>query len=169
MEEFDIQLNVPKDGFGQYTSTTCWFAAYRMLYAWKGKDQRTIGPALEKAGLNLKALRNRGLLESEFGTAMGALDMLGWKGITIYEQSAGNIAQLLKQWGPLWVAFEWRGEASAGHAAVLVGYDKRAKTFRVHNPYNRFEPGQVESEWLTLAQFRAWIRSAKWAVQCMKP
>lgn len=162
---YSVTLSVPKEGYGQFNTATCWYASYRMLYAWKGWDTRAITTKLQKKGLDVPSLMRRGIFEEEFGTAMTALGLLGWKGITIYEQSPQGIGQILKEWGPMWVAFEWQGKADAGHAAVVVGYDHELQCFKVHNPYNRFEPGNVDVDWMKPWDFRAWIRSSPWAVQ----
>lgn len=154
---FDVEHQVPQQGYGQYLATTCWYASFRMLYAWKGEDESQIGPSLAKAKLDLQQLRQRGLYPDEFPTARGALGLVGWSGRWLEQQDDGMWAHLLKGYGPLWIATEWRGESGAGHAVVIVGYKAKTGVFRVHNPYNRFEPGTVELEYLTGDKLREWV------------
>lgn len=162
---FDVDHQVPRQGFGQYLATTCWHSSYRMLYAWKGADTGSIDGKLVKAKLVLSELRNRGLYPEEFPTAGSALGMCGWRGDWVRDQDDAMLAHLLKGYGPLWIATEWRGEPRAGHAVVIVGYQAKSKVFKVHNPYNRFEPGLVELEWITGKDLRKWIIKTRWALQ----
>lgn len=162
---FDVQHQVPVQGYGQYLATTCWHAAYRMLHAWKGADENGIGAALAKAKLDLLQLRQRGLYPEELPTACFALGLVGWRGDWVCEQDDGMFAHLLKGYGPLWVATEWQGKAGNGHAVVIVGYRASDGVFKVHNPYNRFEPGVVELEWLKGDQLRKWIVKERCALQ----
>jgi len=162
---FSVSYEVPRHGYGQYYSTTCWYASYRMLFSWKNADEDTIAPKLKKAGLALNELKKRGLLMNEYPTAAGALGLCGWRGSWVRTQSAGMIAHILKGYGPLWAALDWRGEPGAGHAVVVVAYDDESEVFKVHNPYNRFEPGFVEVDWLKPASLRNWIQDTRFALQ----
>lgn len=162
---FDVSHSVPKDGYGQYYATTCWYSSYRMLHAWKQADQSAIKSKLAGAGLDLKRLWTRGLLDTEFRAAAAALGMCGWRGSWVRDQNAEMISHVLKRYGPLWAAMDWRGDAAAGHAVVIVAYDKKSEVFKIHNPYNRFQPGMVEVEWLKPQAVKDWIHDCRFALQ----
>jgi hypothetical protein len=91
--------------------------------------------------------------------------MVGWRGRWVRDQSTDMIAHVLQRYGPLWAAMDWRGDIAAGHAVVIVAYDNRSDVFKVHNPYNRFEPGMVEVDWLKPDMLRQWIHDSRFALQ----
>lgn len=47
---FDVEHQVPTQGYGQYLSTTCWYPSFRMLHAWKGDREAGAGHAVVIVG-----------------------------------------------------------------------------------------------------------------------
>ncbi len=159
----DISHNVPTEGYGQHTASLCWFACYRMLYAWKHLDENTIGPKLEGAGLNLKELRMRGLYGDEFPKAAGALGLSGWRGGFIKESDEGTLLHLLSGYGPLFCAIVWEG--GGGHAVLIRGYDSKLKQFLIVNPFNASAAGTVDNDFWTMDHIKRIIYDGRFAIQ----
>ena len=156
------ESKLKKQGYGQYSTTTCWLACYRMLYWWRDCDESVIVGKLEAAGLSIKELRVRGIDPSELPTAWSALGMCGWDGRLVKAWDLEQIVYALDGYGPLFFTWDY---GSSGHALLVVGFDKGNKQFKVYNPYNRFEVGTVDVEWMTADMFRSKLLKARWALQ----
>lgn len=168
--DMDIDLKLPTEGYGQFTSKTCWYASYRMLYAWaakknKDKKEEEILTKLQNAKLNVRDLNMRGLYEEEFAKAALALGMCAWRGGWIKTIDAEMIVHLLTFYGPLFCATDYEGNKRSGHAVVLVGYNSKMKTLKIYNPYNRSDPGNVDKDYWTLEKFHNDIHDSSCAVQ----
>jgi Papain-like cysteine protease AvrRpt2 len=163
--ELDVDHKLPTAGYGQFLSTTCWYASYRMLYAWKKRDESEILQKLSGAGLKIAELNKRGLYEEEFPTAAGALGLVGWQGNWVKSIDLEMIVHLLKFYGPLFCATDYEGNKRSGHAVVLVGYNGKMKTFKLYNPYNRSDPGNVDIDYWTFDKLRNDIHDSRFAVQ----
>jgi len=156
------ESKLSKQGYGQFNTTTCWLACYRMLYRWKDRDEGKILGKLEAAGLSVKDLRARGIDPRELPTAGSALGMCGWDGRLAKAWDLEQIVYLLHDYGPLFFTWDY---GSSGHALLIVGFDSRNQQFKVYNPYNRFEVGTVDVEWMTADMFRSKLLKARWALQ----
>ena len=160
--DVDYGKKIKKEGYGQYNTTTCWLACYRMLYAWNDRDEMKIPGKLSGAGLDYKELCKRGVYIKEWPTAGSSLGMCGWEGKLVKEWSVDQLAHVLKTYGPLYFTWDY---GSSGHAVLVVGYKSSTNTFKVYNPYNRFEPGLVDVDWHTGDQLRSKLHTARWALQ----
>lgn len=158
----DVLHQVPKEGYGQFNTATCWLASYRMLYAWWQHDERSIPTRLGGAGLDYKALCLRGIYPEEWPRAGASLGLCGWEGRLVKAWDDEQIVYALKGYGPLYFTWDY---GSSGHAVVIVGFDAKMKQFRVHNPYNRSEPGTVDIDWFTPDAFRERLHAGRWALQ----
>lgn len=156
----DIIIDVV--GKGQFTSTTCWFSSYRMLYAWKQADEKTIPSKITGAGLDFKAMTVRGLYAEEFVKTGAALGMQGRYAQAVRDYDLDMWSHRLTAYGPHWVATQKLGN---GHAVVVYGVDEKLKQLHVYDPYNRFEPGTVEKAYWTLDGMRERLAIYPFAVQ----
>lgn len=162
MALIDVNHILPKEGYGQFTSTTCWYASYRLLHAWKQADESQIRSNLEAGGLNWKELTTRGIYPEEWPVAGSRLGLCGWEGRLVKAWDDEMIVYALKGYGPLYFTWDY---GSSGHAVVIGGFDKKLNQFKVWNPYNRFEPGTVEIDWFTPDAFRERLHAGRWALQ----
>jgi hypothetical protein len=78
-----VKLEINVEGLGQYNTSTCWLACYRMLYSWKRKDEKEIPGKIANAGLNYETLKKRGLLDEELPRAGTALGMIGRAAVAV--------------------------------------------------------------------------------------
>lgn len=158
----DVYHQVPREGYGQFNTATCWLASYRMLYAWRQADEASIRDRLEAVKLDFRELYKRGIYVDEWPLAGSALGMCGWEGRLVKAWDDEQIIYALKGYGPMYFCWDY---GSSGHAVVIAGYDAKLKQFKVHNPYNRPEPGTVDVQWFTADMFRARLHAARWALQ----
>lgn len=158
----DVKHDVPTEGYGQYTTTTCWYASYRMLHAWKKADESQILPKLKGAGLNVEELKQRGLYGDEFPTAAGALGLAGWRGDFIKSSDADMIMHLLRGYGPLFCAMRYSN--GNGHAVVMRGFDAKLKRCLILNPLGTVA-GTVDNDYWTFDHFKSMIYEGRFAVQ----
>ena len=90
----EIKLNFDVTGLGQSTSSTCWYACYRMLHKWKNADDSQIRTKLEGIGLKWSELITRGIYKEELVRAGHSLGLIG-----LAVSAAGMVAgSLLPQW-----------------------------------------------------------------------
>jgi hypothetical protein len=156
------ESKLKKEGYGQFNTATCWLACYRMLYKWKSEEESKIKPAMEKAGLKFSDLCTRGVYPEEWPTAGSSLGMCGWAGSSVKTWDDEQIVYALKGYGPLFYTWDY---GQSGHALLVVGFDKGNGQFKVYNPYNRFEVGTVDVEYMTGPTFRSKLHNDRWALQ----
>lgn len=118
-QSFDIRLNVPM--IYQEKQASCWHAAARMLWAYRNRQSIHPLPADYDADL--------GLQPNDFSRLALTLGLYAVPFIPAYF-TARNIADLLQNYGPLWVAGEWYGFP---HIIVVTGANSNGSIF-VNDP-----------------------------------
>jgi len=141
-----VKLHVNVEGLGQYTTSTCWFACYRMLYSWKHKDEKEIPGKIAGAGLDFQTLTKRGLLDHELPRAGTALGMEGRYAGSVSAYDIPTWVDRLRTFGPHWVGIQL---AASKHAVLVYGADQGLNQIFYYDPYNRFEVGTVEKGYWT--------------------
>ena len=160
--DVDYEKKLKKEGYGQYNTTTCWLACYRMLYYWKNKDETKIPGKLTAAGLNYKDMCKRGIYVEEWPVAGSALGMCGWEGRLVKAWDDEQLVYALKGYGPMFFTWDY---GKSGHALLVVGFEAKLSQFKIYNPYNRFEVGTVDVEWSKPDQLRDKLHKGRWALQ----
>ncbi|MBI1895138.1 MAG: hypothetical protein HYS04_01185 [Acidobacteria bacterium] len=153
--------NLDGSGYGQPNASSCWYAAYAILYRWNQKPTNAIRERIAKAGLDFSDYYKYGLPTDDFPKTRAALGLVGWRGqyaVTL----AGDLESLLymlKGYGPLWCAFSRPG----AHVVVITGVDSRANTIHILNPwsYNGFD---ADSQHLTPAMFQNRLNNKSYSV-----
>ncbi len=109
----DVRLDVPR--VAQEKPNSCWHAAATMIWLfWQGRTGRQ-GPMNTAQGAYARA-DSTGLFPQEFVTLAGKV---GMQALPVRNtHSEADLADLLRNHGPLWCAGYWYG---VGHVIVLTG------------------------------------------------
>ena len=137
----DINHWVPTQGMGQKTRQQCWYASYKMIYRVKGLNTDLVKQKLEKVIDFPDAMKN-GLLDNDFLTCAGALDLTSWSGRhfnmkrDFWDMGMSDGAETLYaclRKGPLWVSR--KTSSGSFHITVLKGYKDSGDKFIFNNPF----------------------------------
>jgi hypothetical protein len=162
MNQDKFVLPLPKQGFAQPNTTTCWYACYAMMYAWKNKSVTELDQKLSAAGYNLSDIKNRGLKDDEYrrvAYAVGTRDVLRNSAVN---WSLEDIVDRLQRWGPIFLCTMELG----GHAILLYGVDIKLKNLIIADPNSiGGDYGSAHDEYFTLGKFRGTIQPIDYAVQ----
>lgn len=138
----NISHTVPTSGMGQETFQQCWFAAFKMIYTFKGLNTNSIKDKLSKV-IDFNDAMANGLFDTDYKKCAEALGLTYWKG-TDFNQERGffdvgitdgaeALHKHLRQ-GPLWVSRKISKDSY--HITVLKGYEDTSKgDFVINNPY----------------------------------
>lgn len=143
--EFTVK-NVPY--MAQKTGATCWNAAYKMMLAYKGKDQK----AADKLP-NDKEMRKRGIYDSEFAQCRNKLGMTSSTYTAFL--SAKQIEEKLRMYGPIWVSGRYC-ESNFKHIVVLIGIRVPLvgkDEVLINDPYSGFATSLNKARWIPLERF----------------
>jgi len=139
---------VPTLGMGQKTVKQCWYASYKMIYWYKGKNIDSIKGKVSSE-IDFDDAMANGLLDTDFSKVATALGMQKWSGVE-YKKPHGTFdvgltdgteafLELLEK-GPLWVSrFISTGSY---HITVARKYDDDGKGY-IH--YNNPFPGPKDA------------------------
>lgn len=139
-----IDHNV-SDAYFQSSSTSCWYAAFCMLYDWQGKPTSAIRERIEKAGLDYKDYWNNGLPEEKYNDVRWCLGLSGFRR-AYFSQLACDLdyfGKVLKDYGPFWCALSVPSE----HVVVVCGVDVEKGTIRILNPWSDGEGAAQSKKW----------------------
>ncbi len=162
MSQEKFVLPLPKQGFSQPNTATCWYACYAMMYAWKNKSIAELDQRLSNAGYNLADIKNRGLKDGEYrrvAYAVGTRDVLY---TSVLNWSLEDIIDRLQRWGPIFLCTQELG----GHALVLYGANTKLKNLIAADPNSiGGDYGSAHDEYFTLSRFRGTIQPVSYAIQ----
>jgi hypothetical protein len=137
---------------GQSSAESCWYAAYCMLFDWKGKPTSSIRERMEAAKLDYKDYWNHGLPAEAYVRTRMSLGLSGFR--RSYFASIPNdldyFGKTLKDYGPFWCAFS--GPQDGDHAVVVNGVNLDMKQILVMNPWG--SGGSAEQEYYTVSKFQ---------------
>ena len=144
---------VPTAGMGQETEAQCWFASYKMLLKFHGRNtdevkdklNASLGMVRTDAGPKLSgwddAMAN-GLTDTDYKKCADALGLQGWPGREFNQEpswydvglsdGAENFLSKL-QAGPLWVS---RRSGSINHIVLVTGYNDDLEVVTFNNPFH---------------------------------
>ena len=150
MASFDWKLD--GGGFGQSTAESCWYAAYAMIFGWKGRPRSSIRERIEKAGLDYADYYKNGLPQEDFPKTRSALGLTGFRGgyVATLADDLDYFGKTLKDYGPMWCAFKRPG----AHVVVISGVDTTLKQIHILNPWNNSNGGDADSQYLEVPAFR---------------
>jgi len=139
------------DSYFQSSSTSCWYAAYCMLFDWKGRPTTAVRERIEKAGLDYSDFWRHGLPEEKYNDVRWCLGLSGFRR-GYFRQLADDLdyfGKVLKDYGPFWCALSVPSE----HAVVVCGVDVEREKIRIMNPWSDGE-GAAQNQKLTQAEFK---------------
>ncbi len=166
--------NVATLGGGQKNFQQCWFASYKMLFAYHQKNPSAIDDMLAPA-IDLPDAKANGLFDNDFKKTSQALGTKMWSG-TIYKAEQGffdvglsdgceAFLKLLAE-GPLWVSRYVAPKSY--HIVVATGYNDDNNGYIIYN--NPF-PGPnnaVEVTTMPANPFVRFITSAMGSIQAFR-
>jgi hypothetical protein len=158
MPSVDYKIN---DSYYQSNSASCWYAAYCMLYDWKGQPTSAIREKIEASTLGAAgyadAWRN-GLREEDYPTVRAALGLWGFRRMyfATLADDLDYFGKNLKDYGPFWCALH-SDASNSDHGVVVCGVNVDAKTIHVMNPWGT--TGTAESQYYTAAGFKSRLGS----------
>ena len=144
--EYDIT-----DTYFQSSNESCWYAAYCMLFAWKGRPTSGIRERIEKAGLDYADFWKNGLPTEKYNDVRWCLGLSGYRR-AYFGQLADDLdyfGKVLTDYGPFWCAFSVPEE----HAVVVRGIDVAKEKILVMNPWSD-GGGAAQSQKYTVAEFK---------------
>jgi hypothetical protein len=147
MPTIEYKLNT---NYYQSSHESCWYAAYCMLFEWRGIPTSSIRSRIEKAGLNYTDFWQNGLPLESYPQVRQALGLAGFRRpyMVNYAQDLAWFADRLKAYGPMWCTFSKPSE----HAVVVSGIDVQNGQIIVTNPASRVA-GSAEVEYYTPTRF----------------
>lgn len=138
---------------GQSSAESCWYAAYCMLFSWKGVPTSSIRERMEAKKLDYKDYWNKGLPAEAYSATRLALGLSGFR--RAYFASLSDdleyFSKTLKDYGPFWLAFSSPGDGD--HAVVVNGINLDMKQIWVMNPWG--SGGSTEQEYYSVDRFKA--------------
>jgi hypothetical protein len=149
--KYDIDLTL-----GQSSAESCWYAAYCMLFTWKGIPTSSIRDRIEKAGLDYKDYWTNGLPDDDYPKTRLALGLTGFRRgyFSSLADDLEYFSKTLKDYGPFWCAFH---RSSGDHAVIVNGIDIKLTQILVANPWG--DGGQAEQQYYTPTSFKSRLGS----------
>ena len=161
MDQEKFMLPLELQGKGQENPRICWYACYKMMYAWKNKSAYELDHRLTAAGYDLDELKKHGLLDNEYrkmARAVGTRDVLRSSALN---WSLEDIIDRLQRWGPIFLSTMELG----GHAVVLYGVSIKFNLLIVADPNTLEDYTSAHNEYYTLSKFRGTIQPVDYAIQ----
>ncbi|MBS1833748.1 MAG: hypothetical protein JST65_13605 [Acidobacteria bacterium] len=145
-----INYNIDTTIF-QSSAESCWYAAYCMLFTWKGKPTSSIRERIEKAGLDYKDFWTNGLPEEKYPYTRLVLGLAGFRRgyFSTLADDLDYFGQTLKNYGPFWCALSVPSE----HAVVVSGIDVDAGKVIITNP-NSDGTGYAQIQKMAASEFK---------------
>ena len=145
------------DQFYQSNDASCWYAAYCILYDWKGKPTSSIREKIEKSSLGAAGYKDaydNGLKDTDYPTTRDALGLTGFRRgyIITLADDLEYFAKTLGDYGPMWLAFH-SDSKNADHGVVVCGVNLTMKQIHVMNPWG--SGGTCDSQYYDAARFKA--------------
>lgn len=138
----NIKHNVTKSGAGQKTRKRCWYASFKMIYRYNGRNTNEIKDRLEPV-IDFDDAMENGLYDTDYRKCGDALNMSNWSGghfngergfFDIGLSDGGHALVKILEKGPLWVSRYIR--KGTYHIVVATGYDDRGNGKIIfNNPY----------------------------------
>lgn len=149
--KYDMNMNL-----GQSSEESCWYAAYCMLFVWKGLPQSSVRDRIEKAGLDYKDYWTNGLPDGDYPKTRLALGLTGFRRayFSTLADDLEYFSKNLKDYGPFWCAFH---RPNADHAVIVNGIDIKMTQILVVNPWGN--GGQAEQEYYQPGRFKSRLGS----------
>jgi hypothetical protein len=135
----------------QSSDESCWYAAYCMLFSWKGVPTSSVREKIEKAGLDYKDFWSNGLPDDKYANTRAALGLAGFRR-GYFSTMADDLewfADRVKAYGPFWCALSVPSE----HAVVVSGIDPGRGKVIITNP-TRDNSGYAQVEELNAGEFK---------------
>jgi hypothetical protein len=135
---------------GQSSAESCWYAAYSMLYDWKGKPISSIREKIEKNKLDYADYWRKGLPVEDYWKTRISLGLSGFRRPYFYglADDLDYFGKVLKDYGPFWCAFSSPSE----HVVVVNGIDLGMSKILVVNPWG--SGGMAEQEYYKAGEFQ---------------
>lgn len=161
-----VTLKFSVKGLGQPTSSTCWYASYCMMYAFKGQKHEDVLPKLRNKNLKVDEMLKRGLLPEELlpaGQALGVTSV--HPDFLKADDYSALVTRLTKS--PIWFAMDLTddGITQPTHAVVIYGADEKLDRVAYYDPYAKPFTGDPEKGWWTMADYKKKIFPTCWAAQ----
>lgn len=147
-KKYDIDLNM-----GQSNEASCWYAAYCMLFKWKGLPVKYVRERIEAAGLDYTDYWNNGLPDTHYVKTRQALGLSGFSRSYFrnFANDLDHMAEILISYGPFWVAMR-NPHASGDHAVIVNGVEPALNRIWVANPWG--DGGRAEQTYYTAIGFK---------------
>jgi len=119
----------------QETTSCCWLTCLEMLFDWKKKDTSSILSKMD-ASPNLFPyyMKDHGIAPGECKETAKMLG-LKWAGDGDFE--GGTLYDILKSYGPVWVAGQWI--SGYNHVIVVTAVDKEDNRISIVNPWKNYD------------------------------
>ena len=135
---------------GQNGAASCWYAAYCMLYDFKGKPLGAIREKIEMNKLNYADYWRNGLPVEDYWKTRISLGLTGFRRPYFYglADDLDYFGKVLTDYGPFWCAFSSPSE----HIVVVNGVNVDSGKILVVNPWGN--GGVAEEEKYSAAEFQ---------------
>jgi hypothetical protein len=149
-------IKVDGSGLGQTKDSTCWYAAYALLYRAVGLPFGGIRRDMEAAGLNFQDYYDNGLPRTDYLKARNALKLQSTRAgyMKNLADDASGFCRWLMTNGPFWCSIERRGKL---HVILVHGYDASFKQVIALNPWNNVNAGQAEFMPIPISDYKSWV------------
>lgn len=144
------------DSYFQSSGESCWYAAYCMIFDWKGKPTSSIRDRIQKAGLDYADFWRNGLPVEKYWDVRWCLGLSGYRR-AYFGQLADDLdyfGRLLTDYGPFWCAFSVPSE----HIVVVKGIDVDKEKIRIMNPWSD-GGGAAQKQSFSPAEFKRRVGS----------
>lgn len=163
--ETDVEYIVDVPYLKQPDQRTCWNACYKMMLAYKGKDQSAADSLPNDA-----KMRDRGILDSEFSTCRDKLGLTS----SMYKafQTPQSLRERLEWYGPIWVSGFYCDDNK--HVIVVRGiqipwYSSSSDISNwqvyVNDPYRALTGADGKPAWWSFSRFARKLNEVPFACQ----
>ena len=135
----NIKHSVTTTGAGQKTRQQCWYASFKMIYAFHKFNTNQIKDRLERV-INFEDAMEKGLYDTDYRNCGVALELHQWKGsdfnmergfFDVGMSDGGHALYKKLKKGPLWVSrYVKKGSY---HITVVVGYSDKSNGYFIYN------------------------------------
>ncbi len=116
----------------QKTTATCWLAACKMLYAWKGKPTSDVDDLLKKASATDERVDYDYWVENGIGhsDAVPLARTLGFTWGAGGKLDLDDIVNVIRNWGPMMAMGQWNNPQGAHAIVVAEVEDEKEEKYR---------------------------------------
>lgn len=166
------EIKVDCSDLGQLIDSTCWLAAYKMLFKAAKQpdcsiaaDIRAYSKKANDATIDYDDFYYHGLPPEKYKPCRNALklDSFSKSYITGLVDDPDGFTLFLKTRGPIWTSIKRGGKL---HIILVNGYRGAMKQVQALNPWSNISAGSVETMYIPFSDFKSWVTSDDASCQC---